>query len=293
MPLDTMPLRLIATFLSLGTLVSECSLIVGCRITGAKPFDPNFRQSSEEPLSTGGAAVVWTCQAVVADDANQEDPVAKQAAPTPPPTVGRRAKRLTAEARRGSILEAARRAFSQTGDMNGTTIRAIADEAGISEGVIYRHFESKDQLFFEAVVEPLRAAVDELVAATEVVDRDEPLSPERQLETLNGLYRQLVATLEQVLPLLGLVLFGDPQVAKRFYRENLAVALDRLAEAWREVEQRYGFEFESPDISARAVMGIALLVALEGRYTGGFDRDRAISLVSEGTVNGFFPTIGT
>ena len=36
-------------------------------------------------------------------------------------------RRLTAEARKSSILKAARRAFTETGDMNGTTIRAIAE----------------------------------------------------------------------------------------------------------------------------------------------------------------------
>ena len=163
-------------------------------------------------------------------------------------------RRLTAEARKSSILEAARRAFIETGDMNGTTIKVIAERSGISEGVIYRHFESKDQLFLEAVVEPLKQAVDDLVAATEGVDRDQPLTPERQFETMTGLYRQLVSTLERILPLLGLVLFGDPKVARKFYRENFAAAMDRLAEAWREVEDRYGFPFESPDISARAVL---------------------------------------
>jgi AcrR family transcriptional regulator len=197
---------------------------------------------------------------------------------------------MTAEARRSSILKAARKAFTETGDMNGTTIRVIAERAGISEGVIYRHFESKDQLFFEAVVDPLREAVDKLVAAAEVVDRDEPLTPERQRETLEGLYKQLISTLAEVLPLLGLVLFGDPQIGRRFYRENFAVAMDRLATAWREVERRYGYEFESHDISARAVMGIALVLALESRHNSQMDRERALKLVTEGTLHGFFPT---
>ncbi len=201
-------------------------------------------------------------------------------------------KRLTAEARRSSILEAARRAFSETGDVNGTTIRVIADYAGISEGIIYRHFESKDQLFIEAVVEPLREAIDDLVAASEGVDRDQPLTPQRQIEALNGLYRQLLSTLGEVLPLLGLVLFGDPRVARNFYTKHFATAMDRLADAWREVERRYGFEFESPDISARAVMGIALVLAMESSFDPKFDKDRAIELVTQGTRDGFFPAIG-
>src|SRR5688500_15422022 len=99
-------------------------------------------------------------------------------------TATTRPKRLTAEARRHSILEAARRAFTETGDMNGTTIGHIAERGGISEGVIYRHFESKDQLFFEAVVEPLREAVDDLVAGTEVLERHGPLTAESQAEQM-------------------------------------------------------------------------------------------------------------
>jgi AcrR family transcriptional regulator len=157
--------------------------------------------------------------------------------------------------------------------------------------VIYRHFESKDQLFIEAVVEPLTDAVDKLVVASQVVDRDEPLTPERRVETMNGLYRQRISTLEEILPLLGLVLFGGPKVARRFYRENFAVAMDRLAAAWREIEVRYRFETESPDISARAVMGIALVLALESQHTSRFDRDRAVALVSRGTIEGYFPSV--
>jgi hypothetical protein len=96
----------------------------------------------------------------------------------------------------------------------------------------------------------------------------------------------------EVLPLLGLVLFGDPKVAQRFYREHLTVAMDRLAESWREVERRHGYESEGLDVSARAVMGIALVLALESHHRRDFDRDRALELVSHGTLDGFFPNVG-
>ena len=90
--------------------------------------------------------------------------------------------------------------------------------------------------------------------------------------------------------MLGLVLFGDPKVAQRFYRESFAVAMDSLGEAWKAVEDRYGFELESPEISARAVMGMALILALESHHNDRFERDRALTLMTEGTIKGFFPT---
>ena len=219
----------------------------------------------------------------MADEAMATDGATRQAP---------RARRLTASARRRSILAAARKAFSDTGDMNGTTMRTIADRAGISEGVIYRHFESKDQLFVEAVVEPLQEAVDSLVAASEAIDVEGPLTVERQQESLSGLYRQLVATLEEVLPLLGLVLFGDPKVAKKFYRQQLAAAMDRLGQAWADVQQRHGVEMESPEVAARAVMGIALLMAIEAHHGSKRPDDERLRQIAEGTIFGFFPALG-
>ena len=219
--------------------------------------------------------------------ANAATTAATPAADEAPPV----RRRLTAEARKRSILQAAREAFTETGDANGTTIRVIAERGGISEGVIYRHFESKDQLFFEAVVEPLREAVDSLVAATEVVDRDGPITPQRRQAAMKSLYRQLTSTLDEMLPLLGLVLFGDPETAHRFYRESFAVAMDRLGDAWQAAAERFGAPMDAPDLSARAVMGMALITALERHHNEHFDADRALDALSERTINGFFPDV--
>ena len=98
---------------------------------------------------------------------------------------------------------------------------------------------------------------------------------------MEPLYRQLVSTFEEVLPLLGLVLFGDPKVARRFYRESFAMAMDRLASAWEDVEDRQGIAVESTDLAVRAVMGIALMVAIESHHSTRFDRERAIELMAE------------
>lgn len=200
-------------------------------------------------------------------------------------------RRLAPVERRHSILKAARQAFIATGDMNSTTIRAIAQIAGTSEGLIYHHFNSKEQLFFEAVVEPLQQRVDKLIAASALVDRNEPLTPERQLQTLKVLYRQLIATFDEVLPLAWLVLASDQTRARSFYQESLIVAMDRLGAVWKEVQERYGPTPETSDVTARAIIGTALMLALEGQLNDRFDRERAIDVAAEGYLNGFFPKV--
>lgn len=81
-----------------------------------------------------------------------------------------RPRRLPAEARRRTIVQAALRVFS-SGSYAGSTTAEIAREAGISEPVLYRHFESKRDLWaacLDAAWEEFRAgfdgAVDELLA---------------------------------------------------------------------------------------------------------------------------------
>ena len=70
-------------------------------------------------------------------------------AQTPEP----RARRRDPEGRRAAILEAARQALAENGYAR-TTIRDVARRAGVTHGLVMRHFGSKEQLMLAAFPEP-------------------------------------------------------------------------------------------------------------------------------------------
>jgi AcrR family transcriptional regulator len=58
------------------------------------------------------------------------------------------------------LHDAAREVFAERG--YGATTREIAARAGVSHDLIFRYFDSKENLFFEAVVAPLLGAVADI-----------------------------------------------------------------------------------------------------------------------------------
>ena len=67
-----------------------------------------------------------------------------------------------------AILEAASRVFAQR-PFHEVLIDDIAADAGIGKGTIYRYFETKDDLYFNAVLhvlDTLKAALDDALAET-------------------------------------------------------------------------------------------------------------------------------
>ncbi len=60
-----------------------------------------------------------------------------------------RAKRLNAADRKQQIIESAIALFGKDG-LKGTTTKALADAAGVSEGTIFKHFPTKKALYLAA-----------------------------------------------------------------------------------------------------------------------------------------------
>jgi AcrR family transcriptional regulator len=73
--------------------------------------------------------------------------------PTNAETPEPRTRRRDPEGRRAAILEAARQALAENGYAR-TTIRDVARRAGVTHGLVMRHFGSKEQLMLAAFPEP-------------------------------------------------------------------------------------------------------------------------------------------
>jgi TetR/AcrR family transcriptional regulator, transcriptional repressor of aconitase len=77
-------------------------------------------------------------------------------------------------ARRGAILDAARRAFARHG-FEGATVRVLEAETGLSRGAIFHHFRDKEALFLALAEDDAARAAEQVADAGLVqVMRDLP-----------------------------------------------------------------------------------------------------------------------
>ena len=89
--------------------------------------------------------------------------------------------------RRDELLDLAATMFAERG-LRATTVRDIADSAGILSGSLYHHFKSKEQM----VEEVLRDFLDWLFARYQEIVETEP----NPLERLKGLFMASFAAIE-------------------------------------------------------------------------------------------------
>lgn len=82
------------------------------------------------------------------------------------------------EERKQEIMQAALRIFSKRG-INGTKISMISDEAGVSHGLFYHYFKSKEELFTQLIREAVDASVHEINRL-----KSAPISPMEKIKLL-------------------------------------------------------------------------------------------------------------
>lgn len=94
------------------------------------------------------------------------------------------------EATKSKIIDAAIKLFAEQG-YDKTSIRQLSQEAGISQGLLYNYFDSKEHL----LVEIMRRGMVYIAEAFEDIPLEEP-----PLEQLESLVRQMFVVLEDRTP---------------------------------------------------------------------------------------------
>ncbi|MFD9053675.1 TetR/AcrR family transcriptional regulator [Streptomyces zaomyceticus] len=151
-------------------------------------------------------------------------------------------KRVRApEAHRAAILQAACTAFAERG-FAGATIRDVARRAGVTHGLVMRHFTSKERLFLEAVQGPRVLVVEpggDLAALPELIARSyvERMSRSGESDPFVALVRSVAS---------------DEQAAKRLFD----AMREQCLEAYRGVMPGGDWEIRVESVAAYLI-GIA------------------------------------
>jgi AcrR family transcriptional regulator len=141
--------------------------------------------------------------------------------------------RLSADARRAQLLDAATHAFSEFG-YRGATTKAIAAEAEVAEALIYRYFPSKEALFI-AVVE---RTASRLVRATRSALDANRTNPVRAIGSLLDFARAILSD-NQTLARMVFVVNAELSEASirdayRPHQEEILTALSEAVDQWQD-----------------------------------------------------------
>lgn len=128
-----------------------------------------------------------------------------------------RRKRLSAEARRRLIVDAARDVFLENGEA-GARLRDIADRAGITEAYLYRYFTSKAELYHAAVFEPVERIIDDFEVKLDELMNSNGMTAAEVVGRLNEV---MLGFMVAAVPYLGVALFSDLAVENSFYKTTL------------------------------------------------------------------------
>lgn len=153
-------------------------------------------------------------------------------------------KRMSREERKEQILESALNVFIEKG-YNGSTTVDIAKAADISEVTLFRYFDSKKQIFMDAI-EPIL-----ITSLKESLEESKDLEPMKKLEYILNNRIKFISEHNEVIKLILMESQVNPEIADfDFINQIISLLKDSIKEA--------GIELQDEDFSLRLLMGSIL-----------------------------------
>ena len=165
------------------------------------------------------------------------------------------------------LLDAARSLFARQ-DYRSTTTREIAQAAGVTEHLLFRHFGSKAALFREALVLPFTSFVDEFGRTWQSVVPEETSEDELARHFVGQLYDVFVEHQGLLLTLLASEALSEEEMVEAGIAD-IRRALTVLGQISAEGMQLRGMQSGQPDLPAHSTVAmIAGMAALRSTFFG-------------------------
>lgn len=162
--------------------------------------------------------------------------------------------RLSAPDRRQQIMEVATGLFARQG-FQGTTTREIAERAGVNEALLFRHFPSKETLYWK-IIEELCASRGRAQRVNEILQRGC-----NDLEVFTAVAREFLvrnAHDAELTRLLWFTALENHTLSDRFFRTYIAVYYEALADYIQKRIREKAFRKTDPLLAARGFLGMVV-----------------------------------
>jgi AcrR family transcriptional regulator len=162
-------------------------------------------------------------------------------------------KRISAEARREQIVEAAMRLFADKG-FNGTTTKEIAEQVGVSDTMVFRYFPTKEDLY-SAIIARAAGNVYEETPIIELIRRKDDAGLLRALAT------DTITRNEKDPSFLRLLYYSGLEghfLSEMFFQMRVRVRIQALADYIAQRMEDGDFCRVDPTLAAMAFMGMVI-----------------------------------
>ncbi len=173
----------------------------------------------------------------------------------------RRRAYLPAKERKAQIILAAQEVFARA-NLQGARTRDIAKAADVNQATLFEHFESKEALFHEAVVEPMIQALQGLEYRAQIYE--EANSLEEMQALAEGSAERHLEIMVEIFPLMAAALFSDLELGRKLYCEEIAPLLRERGKAVRRLMK----DDIDPELVEMASFGMFFAMAMDKTFMG-------------------------
>jgi len=199
----------------------------------------------------------------------------------------KKTSRITATERHNQILAVATELFARQG-FHGTTVRQVAERAKVNETILYRHFSSKQDLYWAVIEEEchLMAGHQSVVDQLNVCGYAKATFRALSLDLLNRYSAD--TTLMRLLLFCGL---EARESSERFFETYTAGYYEALAKNIRQRIKSGEFRDVDPLLAARSFVGMVNHYLMVQKLFGGkryqrFDSQRVAETLTDIWLNG-------